>query len=418
MKTVVKLLSVCLLMMALSSTINAQKDFLSTKKPAQIGFSGNLTDFSASLPKVGNVDPGYSIWFWKGLTNHLDYSVRYNGLFSDYQPITGVAANKNSYKNEGEFSFHLKALSDNHLLNPFISAGIGAGNYQKKNISAYAPLGIGLQLNLFSEAYVYLQGNYRMSFNDKKLDNNTFYSFGVAQPLVRKKAVEFKEIPVAVIEVKDTDNDGVPDTKDKCPTVYGPAENNGCPWPDTDGDGVLDKDDKCPTVKGPAENNGCPWPDRDGDGVLDKDDKCPDEKGLPENNGCPKVEEVISKKMENIYFDFNKASITASSDATLNEVAELIKTTNGETFVIIGMTDKKGSDKYNLNLSQKRAASVMAALEKRGVAASQLKSKGIGEAEAVVDENASEEERMKDRKVIVRTVSGDEWIKIKKKDTK
>ena len=60
----------------------------------------------------------------------------------------------------------------------------------------------------------------------------------------------------------------------------------------------------------------------------------------------------------------------------------------------------------------------MNALEKRGVAASQLKSKGIGETEAVVDENASEEERLKDRKVIVRTVNGEEWIKIKKKDTK
>jgi hypothetical protein len=29
-------------------------------------------------------------------------------------------------------------------------------------------------------------------------------------------------------------------------------------WPDTDGDRVLDKDDKCPTVKGSVENNGCP----------------------------------------------------------------------------------------------------------------------------------------------------------------
>jgi hypothetical protein len=41
----------------------------------------------------------------------------------------------------------------------------------------------------------------------------------------------------------------------------------------------ADKDDKCPTVAGPKENAGCPWPDTDGDGVLDKDDKCPEVKG-------------------------------------------------------------------------------------------------------------------------------------------
>jgi hypothetical protein len=27
---------------------------------------------------------------------------------------------------------------------------------------------------------------------------------------------------------------------------------------DTDGDGLIDKNDKCPTVAGPASNNGCP----------------------------------------------------------------------------------------------------------------------------------------------------------------
>jgi hypothetical protein len=41
------------------------------------------------------------------------------------------------------------------------------------------------------------------------------------------------------------------------PTVAGPKENAGCPFPDT-AEGVLDKDDKCPEVKGTVANNGCP----------------------------------------------------------------------------------------------------------------------------------------------------------------
>jgi outer membrane protein OmpA-like peptidoglycan-associated protein len=85
----------------------------------------------------------------------------------------------------------------------------------------------------------------------------------------------------------DADRDGVPDKDDKCPSQPGPRENRGCPWPDRDKDGVLDKDDKCPDAPGPAENQGCPWPDRDKDGVPDKDDKCPDEPGPVERQGCP-----------------------------------------------------------------------------------------------------------------------------------
>jgi hypothetical protein len=53
-------------------------------------------------------------------------------------------------------------------------------------------------------------------------------------------------------------------------------EFNGCP--DTDGDGIKDSADACPDVFGLAALNGCP--DTDGDGVADKDDACPDVFGL------------------------------------------------------------------------------------------------------------------------------------------
>jgi hypothetical protein len=78
------------------------------------------------------------------------------------------------------------------------------------------------------------------------------------------------------------------------PDVFGLAALKGCP--DTDKDGVAD-DDKCPTVAGPKENAGCPFPDTDGDGVLDKDDKCPEVKGTVANNGCPDESEAVMMKL-------------------------------------------------------------------------------------------------------------------------
>ena len=218
----------------------------------------------------------------------------------------------------------------------------------------------------------------------------------------------------------DTDGDGIPDIDDQCPDVAGPKENNGCPWPDTDGDGVLDKDDACPTVPGPVENKGCPWPDTDGDGVLDKDDACPTVPGLPEYQGCPKPASAYATEatgaLTNILFDFNKATLRPESNGKLDQAAEILRGAKDATFLVTGHTDAKGSEAYNLKLSRERAASVVKALESRGVNPSQLKSVGVGERDAKVSEKASDAERQADRKVVVEAVNGAAWDALQKSD--
>ena len=190
---------------------------------------------------------------------------------------------------------------------------------------------------------------------------------------------------------------------------------------DKDKDGVLDKDDACPEIPGPVENQGCPWPDTDGDGVLDKDDACPEVPGLPEYNGCPKPASefaiAATGALQGIIFDFNKATISdPESLRKLDQAAEVIKSSNGGTFLVTGHTDKKGNDAYNLKLSRERAAYIVKALEQRGVADSQLKSTGVGEKEAVVPETASDEERARDRKVVVEAIDGAAWEALQKSD--
>ena len=90
---------------------------------------------------------------------------------------------------------------------------------------------------------------------------------------------------------RDTDGDGVPDKRDKCPgTPHGAkVDANGCPL-DTDGDGVYDGLDKCPdTPRGcKVDATGCSI-DSDGDGVCDGLDQCPNTpKGAKvDAKGCP-----------------------------------------------------------------------------------------------------------------------------------
>ncbi len=90
---------------------------------------------------------------------------------------------------------------------------------------------------------------------------------------------------------KDTDGDGVPDRKDKCPDTPAGAkiDANGCPL-DSDHDGVFDGLDACPATPAGAavDSRGCPK-DSDGDGVYDGLDQCPDTpRGAKvDAKGCP-----------------------------------------------------------------------------------------------------------------------------------
>jgi hypothetical protein len=100
-------------------------------------------------------------------------------------------------------------------------------------------------------------------------------------------------------DVRDTDGDGIPNGRDKCPTVKedkdGFEDDDGCPDDDNDGDRRPDSTDKCPNeaedIDGFEDDDGCPDPDNDKDGILDLEDKCPndaeDGKEPFPKDGCP-----------------------------------------------------------------------------------------------------------------------------------
>ncbi|HEY4064449.1 MAG TPA: OmpA family protein [Puia sp.] len=401
------------------------------QKPSIIGFSANLVDFSASVPKVGKADPGFSIMYWKGITRKIDFSLRYNGLFSDYSKNQDGAS---QYINEFEASLHARPINDDHLLSPFLSAGIGIGNYGNR-WAPYTPLGGGLQLNMKGEGYIFLQMNYRVSLKSESLDNNVFYSIGFTSPIgsPREEKPVIKALPPPpVVEVKDRDNDGVadsldacpdvaglaqfngcpdtdgdgiPDKEDKCPNQKGLAKYNGCPIPDTDGDGINDEEDKCPLVRGTAKYQGCPIPDRDGDGVNDEEDKCPDLAGSIDNQGCPIVKEEVRKKADlaahHIYFATARFTLLKKSFIGLDEIVALMKQDAGLQLSVDGYTDNTGLAEKNRVLSENRAASVKKYLVAKGVEDGRIRSAGHGPSDPIAD-NKTPAGRAKNRRVELR----------------
>ncbi len=83
--------------------------------------------------------------------------------------------------------------------------------------------------------------------------------------------------------------------------------------------------------------------------------------------------------MEQIHFDFDSAKIKPDSGKLLDDVAAFLKAQKALEFVeITGHADRRGDEKYNITLSESRAAAVRDALVSRGVTATLLKTKGYG----------------------------------------
>lgn len=103
-------------------------------------------------------------------------------------------------------------------------------------------------------------------------------------------------------------------------------------------------------------------------------------------------------RLNNIFFEFNKADLKEESYSELDRLVEILKDNKKLKIEIGGHTDDKGSESYNLKLSKDRASSVVAYLVSKGISANRLTSKGYGESQPVVT-NDSDENRAFNRRV-------------------
>lgn len=83
--------------------------------------------------------------------------------------------------------------------------------------------------------------------------------------------------------------------------------------------------------------------------------------------------------VENIFYDFDKATLRDESKAALDEMAQMLRDNPNVTIEMGAHTDRKGSDGYNINLSERRAQSVIDYLVAAGIDRARLTPKGYGE---------------------------------------
>ena len=142
-----------------------------------------------------------------------------------------------------------------------------------------------------------------------------------------------------------------------------------------------------------------PPKDSDGDGVYDDRDECPGTPAGVKVNavGCPEVGEKILS-LEGVNFDTSKAAIKPESRPILDNAVKVLNENPSVHVRVEGHTDSRGSDAFNMRLSQRRAESVVAYLTAAGIDAGRLAPVGYGES-APVAPNDTKENMYKNRRV-------------------
>jgi len=176
-----------------------------------------------------------------------------------------------------------------------------------------------------------------------------------------------------------------------------------CPVPDSDGDGVPDYRDKCPdTPRGVAvDKDGCPLPV-----VAPAPEPAPAPAPAPVVAPAPTPEPAPAPTpapppklvLTGLNFDFDKATIRPEYFELMDKNVAALKEWGDVNVEVAGHTDSLGSEKYNMGLSLRRAEAVRNYLVDKGIPAERLTVKGYGESQPVAD-NATEEGRFQNRRV-------------------
>lgn len=293
-------------------------------------------------------------------------------------------------------------------ITPLAKLGLGYEtidkHYAENTDSLFADAGVGAKIPFTDAIALKLEAVYMLKNNNNRWDNNLAvlaginFAFGEKTQHAKETREEPQEQPIDA----DDDNDGVANSKDKCPTTPqgDTVDAEGCTIVlDDDKDGVPNAQDKCPDTPAgtQVDAQGCTLfidGDDDNDGVLNSMDKCLEtpQGYAVDANGC---EQVLNL---HILFELGSYNVDAQSKINIENFATFLKNSPAYNVEIIGHTDNIGREASNKALSQKRAEAVRDMIVAHGVDATRIEAIGMGE-ESPVASNETPEGRAQNRRI-------------------
>lgn len=345
-----------------------------------VGYYGFEGDQESDDGFVGGLSLGYNVskrWAAELEFRFVDSEIDIDGTPKEDLDVWSVGANALYHFNpDGDFV-------------PYVSAGFGIMYFDGENFDVNSDymMNWGVGTKYFVSDDVALRADLRhiIDFHadsewDRVNGDDTDHNYMATVGLY----FQFGGPALPPPPPPDSDNDGIPDLRDKCPdTPLGVlVDAVGCP-----------PVERTPPPPPPKKIDG----DDDGDGVLNSRDKCPGtEKGIMvDEEGCP------LKFTIQVEFDFDKSEVRPEYRNELRKAAAFMNKYPDAQFLLAGHTDSKGSEEYNMTLSKRRAAAVKKYLvEEFGIAAQLMTPRGYGESQPVAT-NDTDEGRQANRRVEV-----------------
>lgn len=309
--------------------------------------------------------PVHGIGFGYNFSKNLGTEGVFDYVYSDYN-LSDDDRKVYAYHLDGLYHF----LPDKEFV-PYLAAGIGAITLDEENNGSKTTglFNYGAGLKTFITDSLTIRGDVRHIIDLADSHNNFAYTIGLTYFFGAKE----KTTPPASAVITE---------KPSPAATPAPAE---IPLPKTTPIPVK---------------TAIPPQDSDLDGVYDDVDKCPDtpKDVLVDNQGCPVTrQEPVSIELK-VEFEFDKAKIKNIYNDHLRKVSDFLKQYPDTTAVIEGHTCSMGTEKYNLDLSRRRAESVVKHLISSGVGPSRLKAAAYGESRPIAD-NKTKQGRKRNRRV-------------------
>lgn len=188
-----------LLLLAFSFKLFAQDTV--AKKPPTLAFHVFYNDFktaqlirTTSLSNVlsnglwsplGDTQMGFGFNYLQGISPKIDLVTTLDASSTDYLFKDGTTNGSSRLLLDANAGLNFKLLTDSHTLAPYLMAGAGFSLYNSK-AGLYLPAGVGLQVNLFNEAFIFTNFQYRYAVSPA-VNNHFQYNIGVAASLAKKK---------------------------------------------------------------------------------------------------------------------------------------------------------------------------------------------------------------------------------------